>query len=30
MFKPTDDTFTDYVKLEYSSGDIVESNCIEN
>ena len=31
MFKPTDDTFTDYVKLEYDSGgDDTETNCNEN
>ena len=31
MFKPTDDTFTDYVKLEYDSGgDTTETNCNEN
>jgi hypothetical protein len=30
MFKPTDNTFTDYVKLEYASGDTNETNCNEN
>ena len=30
MFKPTDNTFTDYVKLEYDSGDTIETNCNEN
>ncbi|TXE17900.1 hypothetical protein ES692_08365 [Psychroserpens burtonensis] len=30
MFKPTDNTFTDYVKLEYNSGDTIETNCNEN
>ncbi|MFD2916931.1 hypothetical protein [Psychroserpens luteus] len=30
MFKPKDNTFTNYLKLEYASGDTIESNCNEN